>query len=178
MHHVLLTLILADAALLAYTAAVGLTLDGREAMGQHYILGLSAAMLTCFIHVLVMFYLIGTGKDIRDAVEDIPELDEKFRPLTSDLKRRVFPPACLSVALIIFATLMGGEVHSRLIAQFSRIGELPFRGVTAWWLHGAIVLVALVVNAWGFYAELSVAKANRAAIEEINRYTPEPGRST
>ena len=161
----LLILIVIDALLLFGTAAAGLLLDGREAMMSHFILGLTAACTTCFIHCLVMFYLIGTGKDVRDAVEDHEELFAKYVPLTRALKRRVFPFACLAVASIVLAALLGGEVHSRIIVAD---GSLRLRGVAGWWVHGSVVAVALLLNGYAFWAEWHAARANRGAIEAIN----------
>ena len=169
MHLVLLSLIFIDCALIAFTSFLGITLgftEGTEAMTRHLLMGLFSAMLTCFIHVLVMFYLIGTGKDVRDAVEDNDELREQFVPLTRQLKRRAFPVAALSIALIIIAVLMGGEVHSRIIRPE---GELPFRAVTAWWVHLVFVVAAVASNVCAFCVELRVVKENRGAIDEINR---------
>ena len=151
---------------MAYTSALGLTMNGSAGMTSHLLTGLFTAMLTCGIHVLVMFYLIGTGKDVRDAVEEHAELRAKFVPLTRQLKRRAFPAATLAIVAVIVATLMGGEVHSRIIRPE---GELPFRGVTAWWVHLLFVLVAVGSSVYAFYVELCVVKDNRRSIDEINR---------
>ena len=74
LHAVLRRLIVLDIVLLAGTAALGMTLSDSASIYRHYVLGMAASMFTCFIHVLVLFYLIGTGKDIRDAVEGAPDL--------------------------------------------------------------------------------------------------------
>ena len=169
MHLVLFSLIVIDCVLIAFTSFLGITLgftDGTEGMTRHLLMGLFSAMLTCFIHVLVMFYLIGTGKDIRDAVEDHDELKERFVPLTRRLKRRAFPVLTLGISLVIVAALMGGEVHSRIIRPS---GELPFRAVTAWWVHLVFVVAAVASNVCAFCVELRVVKDNRGAIDEINR---------
>jgi len=172
---VLIALIAVDTVLVGLTASLGVALDGREAMMRHFVMGLATAMFTCFIHVLVLFYLIGTGKDIRDAVADDPELNERYLPWTRAQKRRAFPPACLAIALVIVATLMGGEVHSRVIA-FDGGVTLPFRTLPAWWIHLACVIAALAANGYAFYAEVLAVKENRRGIDEINRRLA-PGRN-
>ncbi len=166
MYVALLVFIAVDAVLLVVTAAAGVTLDGREAVLQHFTLGLGTSIFTCFIHCLSMFYLIGTGKDVRDAVEEHPALAQKYVPLTRELKRRVFPLACLASALIILTALMGGEVHSRIIRPD---GSVLLRDVPGWWVHAVVVVFALVANALAFRAEVRAAVDNRRAIEEINR---------
>ncbi len=167
LYRVLIVLVMMAIGLIVFTTAQGLILDGREAMLLHFMLGLLTSSFTCFIHVLVLFYLIGTGKDIRDAVEDHEDLRERFVPWTRQQKRRVFPAACLAIVLMILATLMGGEVHSRVIAQGGG-ATLLFRGVTAWWVHGLLAAAAILANGWAFYAEVATARENRRAIEELN----------
>lgn len=168
LYFVIIFLVALDGLILAATAAVGFTLDGKPAMDLHFKLGLLSSFLTCFIHVLVLFYFIGTGKDIRDAVDDHPQLAARFVPWTRAQKRRVFPPACFSLAFIILATLLGGEVHSRILAAGGGT-ELPFRGVTAWWIHLVLVIAALLSSGFAFYIEIAAARDNRRAIEELNR---------
>jgi len=167
LHAVLRILIVLDIVLLAGTAALGMTLSDSASIYRHYVLGMAASMFTCFIHVLVLFYLIGTGKDIRDAVEGAPDLMETYVPLTRRLKRRVFPAACFAIALMVVATLMGGEVHSRLLAADGG-RTLPVRGVPAWWVHLVFVALALLVSAIAFQAEGAAARETRKAIETLN----------
>ena len=165
---VLIVLIAVDAVVLCLGAALGTTLDGRETVLLHFNMGLLGAMLTCFIHILVLFYFIGTGKDIRDAIDSDPELKKRYLPWTREQKRRVFPPACLAISLMIVATLMGGEIHSRLIAYDAGV-TLPFRQLPAWWVHLFFVVVALLASGYAFYAEVVAVKENRRAIQDINR---------
>lgn len=167
-YRALLVLIFLDLLLLGFTATLGITLDGREALLRHFSMGLLSSSFTCFIHVLCLFYLIGTGKDVRNAIEDHEDLRARFLPWTRVQKRRVFPPACFAIALIIVATLMGGEVHSRILAVDG--GQtLPLRGVTAWWIHLLLVILALATSGWAFWAEVTTLKENRRGIEELNR---------
>ena len=167
LHAVLTVLIVFDLLLLAGTAALGMTLSDSASIYRHYVLGMAASMFTCFIHVLVLFYLIGTGKDVRDAVEGAADLEETYVPLTRRLKRRVFPPACFAIALMVVATLMGGEVHSRLLAADGG-RTIPVRGITAWWVHLVFVALALVASIVAFQAEVSAARETRKAIETLN----------
>jgi hypothetical protein len=166
---VLLTLIVIDLVFLGLTGGMGMVLSSAESARTHLLMGVLAAMLCCFTHVLVLFYLIGTGKDVREAVEEDPELAAKYVPWTRLLKRQVFPWATLATASIIVAALMGAEVHSRLILGELESGVLPFRAVPGWWVHLAVVLAAVALNLIAFRAELKTVRQNRRGIEEINR---------
>jgi len=167
LYRVLAVFILLDLALMALTATLGITLDGREAMITHFNMGLLTSSFTCFLHVLVLFYLIGTGKDVRDAAEDYADLRERFFPWTRAQKRRVFPPACFAIVLMVVATLMGGEVHSRVLTV-DQGNTLPFRGVTAWWIHLLFVILAVASSLWAFWAEYTTVKENKRGIDELN----------
>lgn len=167
LYRVLAVFIFIDLGLMAFTATLGATLAGKESMLTHFKLGLLTSSFTCFIHVLVLFYLIGTGKDVRNAAEDYPELYARFDPWTRELKRRVFPPACFAMVLMVVATLLGGEVHSRILVA-DRGETLPFRGVTAWWVHLLFVVLAVGSSGWAFWAEYAAVKENRRGIDELN----------
>ena len=171
MYIALLALMTASGVLLAVTFTLGLTLDGQDALYSHFLLGFSSVVTNCFVHVLAMFYLIGTGVDIREAVEEDAELTAKFVPLTRQFKRRLFPPATLSIAFVILAALLGGEVHSRIVDNYigaGQSGPMAIRELTGWWVHGLVVLIALAVQAWAFVTEVRVVRENRAVILEIN----------
>ena len=170
MSRILLTLIVFDAAALALTLALGLGLDDAVSIRYHLLAGMLASLLIIFTHVLVIFYLIGTGMDIREAVEEDEELSKKFIPLTRRLKKQVFPWACFSILLIIVASLLGAEVHSRMIPGPGGEAEasMPLRQVGGWWVHLVLALLALGMNAFTFFVELRAVRRNRGAIEEIN----------
>lgn len=169
MPRTLAILVVLDIAALAAGIVLGITLEpAPAAVGRHFLVGLFVALYTCFIHCLVLFYLIGTGKDIRDALEEDPALASQYVPFTRRQKRRAFPAACFAIALMILAALMGGEVHSRLIA-LARAGTVPLRSVPFWWVHAACVAAAVIASLHAFRVELAVVRDNRRAIEAINR---------
>ena len=170
MPQTLLTLILFDAAALVYAMALGLGLSDAVSVREHLLAGMLASVLIIFTHVLVIFYLIGTGMDIREAVEEDEALVKKYVLLTRRLKKEVFPLACFAILLIIVASLLGAEVHSRLIPAPGAEVALPLRQVGGWWVHLAFSLLALCVNAAAFVAEFRAVRKNRGAIEEINEW--------
>ena len=167
MPQILLTLILFDAAAIVYAFVLGLDLGDAVPVSDHLLAGMLASFLLIFTHVLIIFYLIGTGIDIREAVEADEVHAKKYITLTRRLKKRVFPWACFSILLIIVAALLGAEVHSRLISVPTG-GSLPLRQVGGWWFHLVFVLLALGVNSIALVVEFRAVSLNRRAIEEIN----------
>ena len=170
MPQILLTLIILDAAALGYSFVLGLWLGDAASISHHLLAGMLAAILIIFTHVLIIFYLIGTGMDIREAVEGDEGQEKKYTSLTQRLKKRVFPWACFSILLIILAALLGAEVHSRLIPGpgAGEGAQMLLRQVGGWWVHLAFVLLALAVNLVAFAVEFGAVSRNRKAIEEIN----------
>lgn len=173
MPQILLTLILLDAVALVYSLVLGLVLSDGESIHDHLLAGILATFLIIFTHVLIIFYLIGTGMDIREAVEKDEVLSKKYIPLTRRLKKQVFPWACFAILLIIVASLLGAEVHSRLIPPPGE-ASLPLRQVGGWWVHLVFASLAIAVNAVAFVAELKAVRKNRAAIEAINEAVLNP----
>jgi len=174
---VLATLVVLDLLALVATSALGVVLGDAASARLHLLAGVLTTIAFCFTHSLVLFYLIGSGKDIREAVEDQPDLFERYVPMTKRFKRRAFPWACAGGVLIIAVALSGAEVHSRLIsAAVALLGDgalaedaaIPLRQVSGWWVHLALLIVAAAVHFRAFAAEFGVVRDNRRAIGEIN----------
>lgn len=170
MSRILLTLIFFDVAALIYATVLGLGLSDGASVFDHLLAGMLASFLVIFTHVLIIFYLIGTGMDIREAVEEDEDLSKKYLVLTRRLKKQVFPWACFAILLIIVASLLGAEVHSRLISSPGGEGgaSLRLRQVGGWWVHLVFASLALGINGIAFAAEFRAVKKNREAIDEIN----------
>ena len=96
----------------------------------HFFTGLFAAFLAMFAQLMSMFYLIGTGKMIRQAVNE-EGLDPAYNAEALGYKIRFFPLASLAVTCIVATPILAGGVHA---------GKLPP------WIHGAAALTALVLN--------------------------------
>jgi hypothetical protein len=168
MVHVLYTLFAINSIALLLTASLGLILSPGDSAVHHLTSGLATAILVCFTHLLLLFYLIGTEGDIKEALEPYPELAARFVPEVKRLKFRAFPAGCFAALLMITAALAGGEIHSRLLVAAGRDGPLPYRGVSAWWVHGALVLLAWGVHVFAMFRAIEAARGNRTLIAEIN----------
>ena len=168
MFYVLITLILVDLAFFVVTAGMGMLLESGESLREHLLMGVVTAILLTFTHCLVLFYLIGSEGDVKEALEGHPAWREKYGRWAKGLKREAFPWGSLAVLLTIVAALMGAEVHSRLLLEAPPTEAPPLRGVTAWWIHLVFVILALSANGIAFFKELRVVRENRRGITEIN----------
>jgi hypothetical protein len=171
-------LLLAEAVLVALAIWLGMGTGTRESLLHHFQVGLLTSIFTLFIHCLVMFYLIGSGKDVRRAVEEHPELRERFLGAARSLKRRCFPIATFAILGILLAAFAGAWVHSELLIQHGLANEgragspealLPVRAVRGWWIHLALLIPALGLSAVAFLAEAGAIRGNVEMIEALNQ---------
>lgn len=172
MQRVFAALMVMEALLLGLTSYQGLVMDTGESALTHVTSGFLTAIYHMFVHCLVMFYLIGSGKDIKRAVEDQPALREEFVPLTRRLKRRVFPPATFAILAILIAAFAGAYVHSELLASGDTArtpaDPLPVRAIGLWWIHLALLIPAVLINIFGFVVEAAAIRDNVGLIRRVN----------
>lgn len=135
------------------SAVVGYLLGGPSgSVTTHILLGLVAALLLLFSHSWVMFYLIGTGKAIKEAVARY-ELEAELAERTKTFKSRSYPWLMLAMGLVIATFVMGGAYLA---------------GAAPSWIHEVLFYVTLAVQVWTLTLEGQVLMANERLMREIN----------
>ena len=81
---------------------------------------------------LVMFFFVGTGVNIREYLEEHPELGHDLYKKMFAIKRRLYPPTMMVTMLFMATVIVDG------IYYFGRISE--------WWFHASYFLTL-----WYFY---------------------------
>lgn len=81
---------------------------------QHAGLAIFVTLITLFTHSMTMFYLIGKGRAIRDAVVE-GELVSNAADRVSALRIPVFKFSSLSMALTMLTGIVGGGVDTGVI---------------------------------------------------------------
>lgn len=122
-------------------------------IGTHLTLGLASSLLLLFSHCWIMFYLIGTGKAIKEAVAEHdlePEIVEK----TKAYKNRSYPWLMLAMALTMAVFVIGGGVYTRFVPP---------------WIHQSLFYLALLVQVWTLKIEHRVLSENDALMASIDR---------
>ncbi len=121
----------------------------------HMLGGVFLGTLVCVIHIMTMFHIIGSGKELKEAGEVLGEANEmaarvrRFKVQTSGI-------ATLAPVLTGAAVILGGMAHMK-----------PALGLG--WIHWALGLVALAVNLVAFRVEYRALKANLELIQEVDR---------
>lgn len=137
------------------TGVMGYTVDRTSGSGleTHMILALVSCLLILFSHCWIMFYLIGTGKAIKQAVAE-HRLEEDLVERTKELKNESYPGLMLAMGLAMATFMVGGA---------ALFGAIPFV------VHHGLFLVTLPVQVWVLVRETRVLIANEALMAGIDR---------
>jgi hypothetical protein len=146
--------------LLAY--AVGWLSRARESVTHaddstymvHFLLGLTAVLVTLGVHCLIFIYFLGTGRWVKEVAIAYRLPDAPLPRLTRDLKRRTFPVALLAMLVPIAAAAAGAAAQRR---------EWP------WTVHATLATLTLLVNLWAFVVEYRNVTINAGVIDEVMR---------
>jgi hypothetical protein len=132
---------------------LGYRVDQGRGIDVHLLVGLAACFLLLFSHTWIMFYLIGTGKAIRDAVE-AHDLPGEWVVWTREYKNRSYPPLMLAMALAMATFILGGGVQTRVLPG---------------WVHWGLFYVALTAQLRALLIEQRVLTENRRLLEKVDR---------
>lgn len=136
----------------AATAVMGYGIDSMESMGRHMLVALVACFLLLFSHSWILFFLIGTGKAVKDTVGRAG-LAGDFVERTRTFKMRSNPPLMLAMLLAMATFIVGGGVQTRVVPT---------------WVHHALFFVTLAVQLWALAVEHRVIAANEKLLREVD----------
>jgi len=137
------------------TGVLGYLVADVGSAGLHLLIALATCLLLLFSHCWIMFYLIGTGTAIKQAVADedlSPDLVEE----TKELKNRSYPSLMLAIGLAMATFILGGGVDT---------GAIPS------WLHQAMFLITLFVQLRTLWIEHLVLLDNATLMGRVEGLT-------
>ncbi|HYO12566.1 MAG TPA: hypothetical protein VE685_05160 [Thermoanaerobaculia bacterium] len=131
-------------------------------MPLHVLISLAASLLLLFSHCWIMFYLIGTGKAIKEAVNE-NGLEPALIEETKRFKNASYPWLMLAMGLVIATFVLGGGAAT---------GAVPN------WVHHALFFATVAVQVYTLWVENRVLTDNERLMTDINRRleTPVPRR--
>jgi MFS family permease len=135
-------------AVLGYTLAAPTDAD----MPLHVLVGLASCLLLLFSHCWIMFYLIGTGKAIKEAVNE-NGLEASLIEETKRFKNASYPSLMLAMTLAIATFVLGGGVAT---------GAMPS------WVHHVLFYATVLVQARALWIENGVLVDNEKLMADIN----------
>lgn len=149
----LLTALVLSLTGLAATAVLGYTALGEAALLRHTTSGVFVTMITLLTHSMLMFYLIGKGKAVREAAAE-GGLGGSHAAEIARVRRPVFSIATLAMGLTMAAAIVGASVDVRVMPPA---------------VHGLLSLVAIAANLAAARVELVALTRSAAVVSEVDR---------
>jgi len=144
---------------LVVAAILGYLLPGPigPQMQRHVVVSLASCLLLLFSHCWIMFYLIGTGKAIKEAVNEHglePQLIERLIEDTKRFKNVSYPWLMLALGTAMATFILGGGAAT---------GSLPS------WIHHILFYLTLLAQVRALQLEKRVLTENEALIIDLDR---------
>jgi hypothetical protein len=146
----LLTGIVVGLAGLAATAVLGLA--GSD-ITRHVSYGIFSTLIMLLAHSMMMFYLIGKGKAVKDAMVEHNVAGDFYRRIAA-ARKPVFTIATLAMAVTMTAAILGASVDT---------GSLPPI------VHAMIAYGAIACNLAAVRTEIAALSASSRIVGEVNR---------
>ncbi len=141
------TLVLIATGVLGYMVVDSPTVD------RHVVLGLGAGFLLLFSHSWIMFYLIGTGKVLKDAVAE-HKLPQEWIDKTKEFKNRSYPWLMTAMGLVMATFILGGGVETQVLPK---------------WIHWGLFYLTVAAQFKALYLEFLVLTENEKLMKLANR---------
>lgn len=147
----------------ALLSAVGIGLVGLAAsavfglrgtdIARHISFGIFATMVTLLAHSMMMFYLIGKGKAVKDAMAENNLTGDYYRRIAV-ARKPVFSIGTLAMAVTIVTAILGASVDT---------------GVMPPVVHGMIAYGAIACNLAAAKIEIDALAESSRIVDEVNR---------
>lgn len=150
MAQALLTAVLLGLGGLATTAAFGLL--GTD-IGRHISFGIFSTLITLLAHSMMMFYLIGKGKAVKDAMAEHSVTGDYYRRIAL-ARKPVFSIGTFAMAVTMVTAILGASVDTGVLPPI---------------VHGTIAYGAIACNIAALKIEINALSASSRIVDEVNR---------
>ncbi|OLC85011.1 MAG: hypothetical protein AUH72_00105 [Acidobacteria bacterium 13_1_40CM_4_65_8] len=121
-------------------------------ISRHVSYGIFSTMITLLAHSMMMFYLIGKGKAVKDAMAEHHVTGDYYRRIAA-ARKPVFSIATLAMAVTMTAAILGASVDT---------GVLPPM------VHAMIAYGAIACNLAAVKIEVAALTASSQIVDEVN----------
>jgi hypothetical protein len=147
----LVTLTALSIAGIAAAFAVAFAPD-QASTSRHVFFGVFGTMLNLLAHSLMMFYLLGKGKAVREAVAE-GALGGDYVQRIARLRAPVFSRATIAMALTMAGGILGASVDVRVIPA---------------WPHAVLAGAGILAQLHAFYTEVLALSGSARIVDEVN----------
>jgi hypothetical protein len=138
--------------LLGMIAAVVFGLRGTD-VSRHISFGFFSALVLLLAHSMMMFYLIGKGKAVKDALAEHNLAGDYYRRIAA-ARKPVFSIATLAMAATMVAAILGASVDT---------------GVMPAVIHGMLAYGAIACNVFAVKIEIDALATSARVVDEVNQ---------
>jgi hypothetical protein len=146
----------------ALLTAVGLGLIGLIAtavfgllgtdLSRHVSFGIFSTMVSLLAHSMMMFYLIGKGKAVKDAMAEGNLTGDFYRRIAA-ARKPVFSIGTFAMAVTIVAALLGASVDTGVLPPI---------------VHGMIAYGAIACNVAAIKIEIDALSVSSRIVDQVN----------
>jgi hypothetical protein len=146
----LLTAVFVSLAGLVATTILGLR--GTD-IARHISFGIFSTLVTLLAHSMMMFYLIGKGKAVKDAMAEHSVTGDFYRRIAA-ARKPVFSIGTLAMAVTMAAAILGASVDTRVLPPI---------------VHATIAYAAIVCQLAAVKIEIGALLESSRIVNEVNR---------
>lgn len=140
---------------LIVTAIVGL--QGTD-ISRHILLGMFSTMVVLLAHSMMMFYFIGKGKAVKDAMAEHQVTGDYYRRIAA-ARKPVFSIATYAMIATMIAAIVGASVDTHVMPPM---------------VHAMIAYGAIACNLAAVKVEAEALGASNRIVDEVNRVIGSP----
>lgn len=134
-------------------AYLGIAAAGDAMLARHITIGIFSTMMTLLSHSMMMFYLIGKGRAVREAAQE-GGLSREYEARIALLRKPVSSIGTLAMVLTMIAAIIGASVDT---------GVLPPAA------HGVLAYSCLAANLGALRVEIAALTESGRIVSEVNR---------
>ena len=138
--------------LIGLVAAAVFGVSGSD-VARHISFGFFSTLVMLLAHSMMMFYLIGKGKAVKDAMAEHHVAGDYFQRIAA-ARKPVFSIATLAMAVTMVAAILGASVDT---------------GVMPAVIHGMIAYGAIACNLAAVKVEIDALTESARVVDEVNR---------
>ena len=142
------------------TAFYGLRASSGPDVWRHITFGIFSTLVALLAHSMMMFYLIGKGKAVKDAILEggrATPADPDYRKYVgriSAARKPVFSIATLAMALTMITAILGASVDTGVLPPI---------------VHAMIAYGAIAFNLAALRVEIGALTESARVVDEVNR---------
>ena len=122
-------------------------------VSRHISYGIFSTLVTLLAHSMMMFYLIGKGKGVKDAMTENGVATDHYRRIAA-ARKPVFSIATLAMAATMITAILGASVDTGVLPPI---------------VHATIAYGAIVCNLAAARIEIAALAASSRIVAEVNQ---------